>query len=155
MKKLIYIICFFALCYFAAKYMYRFGYEYAIVEYSDDEYRGSEYISQQHPVMWDVLFGEDSETKIVAEETTEDESETTVSHIEAGNYAYKKQKEGYYLKSAADLVFLYRGDKETVYMEMGVLVEDFPKAWQSALENGIYFTSLNDVYRVLESINKE
>ncbi len=62
-----------------------------------------------------------------------------------------EEEPGYYLMVADHFIVVYRADRQTLYMNTDILLEDLDDALQAEIMQGKYMASEEDVYHFLES----
>lgn len=75
----------------------------------------------------------------------EEEPEETVESMK------DVEEERYYLKLADDYLAVYHSDTDQIYFETGLKLTDLPEDLQEKAEEGISFSSLEELYSFLEN----
>ena len=65
--------------------------------------------------------------------------------------AAAEEEPGYYLMVADHFIVVYRADRQTLYMNTDILLEDLDDALQAEIMQGKYMASEEEVYHFLES----
>lgn len=96
----------------------------------------------------DYISVEDQENGLVSQQLGSFSSEK-ITIIRIFNTTVKEQ--GYYIMAQEQCVSVFRADKQTLYFQTGILLEELPLSVQEEILQGKYMDSEMEVFHFLES----